>query len=710
MRPEPAPEPAPRRLRILHVIMSIGPTNGQYNEHCLPMARRRTIGICCFYPPAVTPPPEIALFPGDGTFRGFLRALAAATSYGWDVIHIHAPPAGLGLLVLFLARRRSMAGTVYTVQNSYRNYRLRSRLLLYPILAAFARVVLCSRAALDSMPWLLRRIVQRKVSVVPNAVDLERIDRVLATLPPRPADAPFTVVSVGRLIEIKDPETLLAAFARGATREARLVFVGDGPLRARLEREATRRGIADRVTFAGLVDRDEVYRIVAQGDVVVSTSRGEGMPVAVLEAMACARPVILSDIPPHREIVASEGVIPLVPPGHERGFAEEIRKIEEMSPLRRAGLGERCRRIVLRRYALPIMHHKLETIYESVRLSASMRAMSAVAPPPVRAPRPWARRGILAAALILGGLGAAGGFAYAARSEPMYRATTGIMVGYALRAPSVQDKDIKVTNELASTYAHLIRRQPVLQPVIETLRLRTSWQELRQRVRATVVPDTAIISVTVDARTPQEAERVAAEIANQVVRLSPTGSSRQRLGFIEGQIAALQAEIEGAQAEIDALRKALPGKPPQEAARIVDRIGELERQIVAWQNSYATLVELLDSLRASNQLDVLEPASVDPRPIVRQPLAYGLLGGGAGVLAVLAVAYALHYRGVRPLLGEPEELVLPEAAARAGWGARVGISGPAPAGSPGPGNGDVRPATPTWPVGGGNPGGGPPTP
>lgn len=67
-----------RRLRILHLIIVLGPTNGQYNEHCLPLLDSRDLSICAYFEPQLQAPPEIEVFAGDNTLRGFFRALRAA--------------------------------------------------------------------------------------------------------------------------------------------------------------------------------------------------------------------------------------------------------------------------------------------------------------------------------------------------------------------------------------------------------------------------------------------------------------------------------------------------------------------------------------------------------------------------------------------------------------------------------------------------------
>jgi glycosyltransferase involved in cell wall biosynthesis len=375
--------PEGRPLRILHVIPAVGPTNGQYNEHCLPLAGERRIAICSVFPAAVSPPPEISLFEGDGTTRGFARALRRAfAAEDYDVVHAHAAVAGAGLLAANLLARRPMSNCVYTVQNSYRNYKLRNRLLLYAMFAGFARIVYCSHAVERSMPRLLRRIARGKTAVVPNAVDTRRAERVASSVERRNG-AGFTAVAVGRLIRIKNSSTVIEAFDQSRDEDSRLVFVGDGALRGALRSEADRRSLNGHVLFTGLVDRDDVYRYVAAGDVVVSASRGEGLPVAVLEAMACGRPVILSDIPPHREIADGASFIALVPPNDAAGFAGELRRFMEMSQEEREDVGDRCRRLAEDRYGLDAMHRAYVPIYTDVMGDRAREEDVRVAVPPL---------------------------------------------------------------------------------------------------------------------------------------------------------------------------------------------------------------------------------------------------------------------------------------------------------------------------------------
>jgi glycosyltransferase involved in cell wall biosynthesis len=363
-------------VKVLHVILKVQPTNGQYNEHCLPLATKREITVCSFLPATLAAPDSIALFQGDGSLRGGWRALRSARAHGpHDVVHVHAPQTGLILLLAGLLHRRHggvgdprrpappLRNAIYTVQNSYQNYRLRNRLLMIPILLCYPRVVFCSESARRSLPLLLRWSTRRKGRVVPNCVDVALIDGAVdqrARL--KEMTTPFTVISAGRLVPIKDPFLVLEAFA-DAVPEGRLVYVGDGELHAALAAEVQRRGLSDRVTFTGMVTRDTVYARLAEADLFVSASRGEGLPVAVLEAMACRCPVVLSDIAPHRELADGEGAVALVPVGDVAGFTEAIRRMASLGAHGRSALGERSRRRIEQRYSLAVMHEAYRPIY-----------------------------------------------------------------------------------------------------------------------------------------------------------------------------------------------------------------------------------------------------------------------------------------------------------------------------------------------------------
>lgn len=355
------------RLRVLRLLLEIVETNAPFQELSRPLANKQDITLCSYFPSAVEVPADLGLFEGDGTVRGFFRALRVALSKRqYDVIHAETPHVAFLFLLANILDRRRMASTVFTVSNSYGSWKLRNKVLLLPAFALFRRVVCCGEACSRSFPAFYRWLAGRRFRCVPNGVDIDRIDAASAAKRQEEHLTSFTVVSVSRLVPIKNHVTTLRAFERCRGGGDQLVFVGEGPDRPRLLSEIASRGLNEDVHLLGLLQREQVYQRLASSDVYVSTSHGEGLPIAVLEAMVARCAVILSDIEPHREIARGADFIPLVGPDDVGGFAAEIDRIRAMSPAARAEVGDRCRAQVEARFALANMHAGYEEIYKEL--------------------------------------------------------------------------------------------------------------------------------------------------------------------------------------------------------------------------------------------------------------------------------------------------------------------------------------------------------
>jgi glycosyltransferase involved in cell wall biosynthesis len=359
------------------VVVQAGPTNSQWNEHCLPVADVRRLTVCSLFPATVEPDDRITQLEGDGSVWGALRVLRRALREpGLDVVHVHAPASVPLVLVASALERRSLRDVMFTLHTCWPNIRPRNRPLAAAAFFAFPVVVACSRSTAESVPAAVRRLARWDAQVVQNGVDVKRVDRDLATAS-ADAHAPGpgrTVLTVGRLIPQKDQATLLAAFARIAGRDDRLVVIGEGPLHAELAAEAERLGIADRVQMTGLMPRDEVYRRLGGADYFVSPSRGEGLPLSVLEAMTAGLPTVLSDIAPHREIVEDTDVAELVPVGDADALATAMARLHRMSAAERRAAGARGRELVEGHFNLDAMADGYHRVY--TRLSDRTAALN----------------------------------------------------------------------------------------------------------------------------------------------------------------------------------------------------------------------------------------------------------------------------------------------------------------------------------------------
>jgi glycosyltransferase involved in cell wall biosynthesis len=361
--------PAKEPLHILRVLLAVRETSAPYNQFSLPWADKHETTLCTYFASDLTPPRTITCFEGDGSLSGFWRNLKAAlTAKAYDVIHVHSPHLGLlSLLMIFFTDRSYLSATVLTVHDSYQNYKWRNRLLLLPVFAFFRRIVCCSRASYESFPALFRWLAGERLRVVQNGLDVARIDRIAAELRhTRGQKAGFTIVAISRLVAIKNPFAVLAALHKCGDPTYRLVYIGAGPLRDALISKRQALGLVDQVEFTGLIPREQVFEHLLNADLFLSLSCGEGLPVSVLEAMACRCPVLLSDIPPHREIAAGSKFIPLIAADDALGFAHAIQRFRDLSSGERALIGQRCRKVVEERFSLPAMHAAYEEIYGEI--------------------------------------------------------------------------------------------------------------------------------------------------------------------------------------------------------------------------------------------------------------------------------------------------------------------------------------------------------
>jgi glycosyltransferase involved in cell wall biosynthesis len=143
-----------------------------------------------------------------------------------------------------------------------------------------------------------------------------------------PGETVPVVLAVGRLVEIKDYPTLLDAFARiRARRPARLIVLGDGPLRAALEGLARTKGLGADVDFVGF-DKNP-FKYMARARVLLHASKAEGLPGALIQSMACGTPVVSTDCDfGPREVIQHSGHDGfLVPVGDAAGLADHVLRL-----------------------------------------------------------------------------------------------------------------------------------------------------------------------------------------------------------------------------------------------------------------------------------------------------------------------------------------------------------------------------------------------
>ena len=225
-----------------------------------------------------------------------------------------------------------------------------------------------------------------RVHVVPNGVDAN----LFYPRSKREAqaelglDASPLFACVGRLVPEKGNHHAVRALASLGAEEpdARLVIVGDGPERERLEDLCHKLGVGGRVAFVGAQPHEAIAAYLAAADgFLFPTERDEALPIVLLQAMACARPVIASRVGGIPEVIGESSACGLlIPPGDVRALREMMLKILRDEELR-SRLGEAARQRVLAEYTIEKMVERTLSVYriaiDRLRMERGVKTLSA---------------------------------------------------------------------------------------------------------------------------------------------------------------------------------------------------------------------------------------------------------------------------------------------------------------------------------------------
>lgn len=210
-----------------------------------------------------------------------------------------------------------------------------------------------------------RGISDDRIRVIPNGID----DYYMVEKEPKHyfknGKRDPLVLFVGRLIEKKNVHILISVIARLKKEIPRigLLVAGDGPYKQKLAEHVRSLNISDSVNFLGYVD--DVYPLYKMCDCFVLPSNTEGMPIALLEAMSCAKPIVISAVGSVPNIVTHQINALLVEPGNIDSLYKEIKKICYEKSLREY-LANNARKTYLQHYTSDIMASKYHEFYHRI--------------------------------------------------------------------------------------------------------------------------------------------------------------------------------------------------------------------------------------------------------------------------------------------------------------------------------------------------------
>ena len=326
-----------------------------------------TPGALCLRLAALGVPTHVVDLQALVSPRATARLASALRRLAPDLVQSHG--ARSNFYTRLAAKLAGVRAVVSTVHNALADYPVSpARLAVYRAMDRFtlpltSRVLCVAGALTGDYPG--------RAVVVRNGIDLDDFDPATAgpaatalrrTLAP---NGPPLVGFVGRLTPQKDPLAFvgLIAMLRRARGDVHGVIVGDGPLRAEVERALNARGLGPSCRMLGA--RDDVAALLAALDVFVLPSRSEGLPFALLEAMAMERPVVATAVNGVPEIVEDGVTGLLVERDDGEGLARAV--LGTLSDAERArAMGRAGRRRVQACFSASRMVAETEALYRDV--------------------------------------------------------------------------------------------------------------------------------------------------------------------------------------------------------------------------------------------------------------------------------------------------------------------------------------------------------
>lgn len=283
-----------------------------------------------------------------------------------DIIHLHLPNP---MAVMAYLASRQRAKLIVTYHSDVVRQKLLNNAfnpILNLALSRCSAIIATSPDYLATSPVLAAH--RDRCHVIPYGIPVEQFEQCDQTAVNR-IRAKYgerLIISVGRLVYYKGFEFLIRSMAN--VPDARLLIIGDGPLRAALEQEARECGVADRVVFLGELQNEETIPYYHAADIfaLASIARSEAFGIVQLEAMACGKPVINTQLDSGVPFVSLDGVSGLtVPPKDSGAMAAAINKLLD-NPALRAQYGDAARRRVREEFALEVMTRRMLRLYSQV--------------------------------------------------------------------------------------------------------------------------------------------------------------------------------------------------------------------------------------------------------------------------------------------------------------------------------------------------------
>ena len=308
-----------------------------------------------------------------------LLELFANHAFAW--IHCHSP---IGGALARLAAHKAKIPVIYTAHgfHFYKGAPLKNRILYYSVeklLAYWTDILITVNQ--EDYRFAERYLKAGKVFYIPGiGIDIEQLqtrmrtgscDNMYFRRKYKIPEHALLLLSVGELSRRKNHRIVIAALSALRRKDVYYLICGQGPLRQELWKYAKRLGVADRIRMPGY--QEELEQVYQNADIFVFPSIQEGMPVALMEAMAAGLPCVVSDIRGNRELIARAGGARFGL-GHPQQIKQLNRALWQLiQDKKRRDLCGAYNRKKVEAYDLSVVLRRMKTIYAGMRSSSSVR-------------------------------------------------------------------------------------------------------------------------------------------------------------------------------------------------------------------------------------------------------------------------------------------------------------------------------------------------
>ena len=297
---------------------------------------------------------------------------------GADIVHIHLPnPAGV-LALLASGYRGPLVATWHSDVVRQRRLAKMFEPIQRRFLANCDALIATSPNYVESSPDLSR--LRKRTVIIPYGIAVEEFrDSPASALAIRSARSGPLLLAVGRFVYYKGFEFLIRAMKQV---EATLLLIGDGPLLNPLQNLANELGLASRIEFLGEMQPREVVPYYHAADLFVlpSIARSEAFGIVQLEAMACGKPVVNTDLASGVPFASRDGVTGLtVEPANADALAIAVNRLFA-DPQLRIKYGEAARRRVQSEFTIDVMVQRIRDLYEAVLDRKGVKSASDFSP------------------------------------------------------------------------------------------------------------------------------------------------------------------------------------------------------------------------------------------------------------------------------------------------------------------------------------------